>query len=249
MSLIENRASALAGRTAVITGASKRIGREIALSLAAEGAGVVVHYRRSAREAATVCDEIRQYGVDAWAIGADLGSAGDVNAFIGRALEIAGNVDILINNASLFTKSTLSDITFDDLLNTMMVNAWSPLVLCREFKKLVGKGAIVNILDSRIAGHDPSHLGYHLSKRTFYALTLAMAVEFAPDITVNAVAPGGILPPPGKDRAYLEQLAAGIPLKRHGDPQDVSHAVNFLLSSGFITGQVLFVDGGSHLYG
>jgi NAD(P)-dependent dehydrogenase (short-subunit alcohol dehydrogenase family) len=103
------------------------------------------------------------------------------------------------------------------------------------------------MLDSRIAGLDMSHVAYILSKRALAALTEMMAVEFAPGIAVNGVAPGLILPPPGKDEAYLDELAKGLPLKRHGNPGDIADAVMYLLRSDFVTGQVIFVDGGRRL--
>jgi NAD(P)-dependent dehydrogenase (short-subunit alcohol dehydrogenase family) len=120
-------------------------------------------------------------------------------------------------------------------------------VLSREFARLAGHGKIINLLDTRIVGDDRSHVAYILSKQVFALLMNRMAVEFAPRITVNGVAPGLILPPAGKDESYLEDLARTIPLKRHGDPADIADAVLYLLNSDFVAGQVIFVDGGRHL--
>ena len=131
----------------------------------------------------------------------------------------------------------------------MQVNAWAPFVLSREFAKQVGRGKIVNLLDSRLNSYDWSHVAYFLSKHVFSVLTKMTALQFAPEITVNVVAPGLILPPLGKDQSYLDPLVGKVPLKRHGSPRDIAEAVIYLLGSDFVTGQVIHVDGGQHLTG
>ena len=159
----------------------------------------------------------------------------------------AGSIDILINNASIFSPSTLMDLGFGDLTRHMQVNAWAPFVISREFARLVGRGKIINLLDTKIHGYDQTHVAYILTKHMLSVLTRMCALEFAPGITVNAVAPGLILPPLGKDESYLEQLSPAVPLKRHGGPGDIANTVIYLLKSDFVTGQVIFVDGGRHL--
>lgn len=237
----------LEGKTAVVTGAAKRLGREIALALADAGVNVVVHYRESAAEAQELRAEVVARGAKAWLVKADFDDADAPARLISEALDAAGSLDILVNSASLFLPSTIQDMDFAGLTRMMQVNAWAPLALSREFARRVGRGKIVNLLDSRIAGFDAAHVAYILSKRALSVLTEMMALEFAPDITVNGVGPGLILPPPGKDEAYLDVLAKGVPLKRHGNPTDVADAVLYLLRSDFVTGQVIFVDGGRRL--
>lgn len=237
----------LDGKTALVTGAAKRIGREIALALADAGANVVVHYRESVEEADKLHTELVARGVKSWLVKADFDDAEAPVRLISDALAAAGSLDILVNSASLFLPSTIQDMDFAGLTRLMQVNAWAPLALSREFARRVGRGKIVNLLDSRIAGFDMSHVAYILSKRALAVLTEMMAVEFAPGITVNGVAPGLILPPAGKDEAYLDELAKGLPLKRHGNPGDIADAVLYLLGSDFVTGQVIFVDGGRRL--
>jgi pteridine reductase len=131
----------------------------------------------------------------------------------------------------------------------MRVNTFAPLVLGRAFIKQKRVGAIVNFLDTRMTGYDRDHSAYQLSKLSLSSLTKMMALEFAPCVRVNAVAPGPILPPLGKDSAYMERLASTNPLHRIGNLGDVTGAVLFLLKSTYITGQVLYVDGGYHLKG
>lgn len=237
----------LAGKTALVTGAAKRIGRETALSLADEGASVIIHYRDSVDEAKELCREIREKGVSAWTLQADFEKPEEYETLIRRALDEAGGLDILVNNASIFPPDTLDNITFESLVTNIQVNAWAPFSLAREFKRMVGRGMIINMLDSRIEDADWSHVGYILSKHVLAAMTKMMALDYAPDIRVNAVAPGLILPPPGKDESYIEALKDTVPLRKHGDPQDVADAVVYLAKSDFLTGEVIFVDGGRQL--
>lgn len=131
----------------------------------------------------------------------------------------------------------------------MEVNAWVPLTLSRDFAQRVGGGSIINLHDTHLEGFDFRHAGYILSKHVLAELTRMMALAFAPRVTVNAVAPGLILPPPGADESYLESHSHALPLQRRGGPLDIAEAIVFLLRSDFITGQVIHVDGGRHLQG
>jgi pteridine reductase len=238
----------LRGKTAVVTGAARRIGRAVSIALGEAGANVVIHDHQSLRgECENLCDEMDHLGVKTWIVTADFQDPSDSASLIDRALKVAGNLEMLVNSAAIFEGDTLRDADFKNLMNHMQINAWSPLILIREFSRLVGRGKIINLLDTRISGYDWKHVSYILSKHALHILTKMTALEFAPGITVNAVAPGLILPPPGKDVAYLDELAATVPLKRHGGTGDIVDAVLFLLRSDFITGQVIYVDGGRHL--
>ncbi len=239
----------LSGRTALITGGAKRLGRATALSLASEGVDVVVHYRGSEADAQATAADIEKAGQRAWTLQADLTDATQAETLIPRAIEMAGPIDILINNASIFPADKVMDFSPAELAANIQVHTMSPLQLGRAFAAQGGSGDIINFLDTRITDYDREHAAYHLSKRMLYTLTRMLAVELAPRIKVNAVAPGLILPPPGKDLTYLEQLKTTNPLQRYGGPEDITAAVIFLLKSDFITGQVIFVDGGRHLRG
>ena len=143
----------------------------------------------------------------------------------------------------------MTDFTQEELLANLQVNALSPLWLCRAFAAQQRAGAVVNFLDTRISDYDREHAAYHLSKRMLHALTKMLALELAPRIRVNAVAPGLILPPPGQDETYLRRHINTNPLRRIGTPEGVAAAALFLLRSAFVTGQVIYVDGGRHLKG
>ena len=237
------------GLSALITGAAKRIGRAIALALARAGANVLIHYHSSEREAEELAGEIRKRGVKALILAADLSVPAEVKTFWLNAGENAGPFDILINNASIFPQDRLVDFSPEDLVRNININALAPTLLSRAFAAGGRRGSIINLLDCRIVDYDAGHVGYHLSKRMLFSLTRMMALEFAPNIRVNAVAPGLILPPEDSDAGYRERQAGTNCLKRWGRPEDVTRAVLFLLESDFITGQVVYVDGGRFLKG
>ncbi|HTG01893.1 MAG TPA: SDR family oxidoreductase [Nitrospirota bacterium] len=241
-------ASRMKGRVALITGAHKRIGRAIALALAEEGVSIAAHSRAPLRvEEETVCREITANEVKCWNIAADLEKPDEYYTLIARTIELCGRLDFLVNSASIFLSGTLKTIGLSDVVRHAHVNAWAPFVLSRDFARLAGRGAIVNLLDTNITGFDDDHAAYILSKKMLAELTRICALEFAPHVTVNAVAPGLILPPAGKDEGYLAERARTVPLKQHGSAEDIADAVVYLLGSDFVTGQTIFVDGGMHL--
>ncbi len=238
----------LQGQTALVTGAAVRIGRAIARALAREGVHTVLHCRTSVDEAKDLADEVRGLGVEAWVLTADFAKREEYETLLARATELAGReLDILVNSASIFPLSTLRDITFEDLVLNMQINAWVPFSLSRELAARGGRRKILNLVDSRVTSDDPTHTAYMLSKHVLNALTRMCALEFAPDVTVNGIGPGLILPPPGQDDAYLDRLTYTVPLKRHGDAEDIAEAAIYLLKSTFVTGTLLFVDGGRHM--
>jgi NAD(P)-dependent dehydrogenase (short-subunit alcohol dehydrogenase family) len=244
----ETLSNRLKGRTALITGASKRIGRALAIALAEEGVNIVAHDRRSLEaETIKVCGEVEECGARSWKVIADLERPEEYESLIAQAIKAAGSLDVLVNNASIFLPNTLMDVGLSDVTRHVQVNAWAPFVLSREFARLADRGKIINLLDTRITGYDRAHVAYVLSKKMLAALTIMSALEFAPGFTVNGVAPGLILPPNGKDESYLDRLAENVPLKKHGGPGDIADAVLYLLRNDFVTGQIIYVDGGKHL--
>ena len=251
MADISDRALPLKGRTALVTGAARRIGRGVALALAEAGADVVVHYRGSGDEAEATASLIRQAGPRAWCVQADLADGDQAGELLAHAAETAsGPVDILVNSASAFTADTVMDFTPQSLLASVQLHAMAPLALARAFAaQRIPAGDIVNFLDGRMEDYDRRHVSYHLGKRMLWTITRMLAMELAPAIKVNAVAPGLILPPEGRDEQYLAGLAYTNPLNRVGSVAGVAAAVRMLVESDFITGQVIYIDGGRHIRG
>lgn len=239
----------LKGKTALITGAAKRLGAALAKAIAAEGAHVVIHCNHSRDEADRVADAIIDAEGNASIIECNLADSTLTDALMGRAIALAGPVDILINNASIFEEAPFMEMEPDIIHRNMNINAVAPMLIARRFAEQRRKGCIINMLDTMVMDYDKHHVPYHLSKRVLHTLTRIMAVEFAPKVRVNAIAPGLILPPPGKDVSYLEGLAHSNPLHKHGGATDVVNAALYLLHAEFVTGQTLFVDGGRHLRG
>jgi pteridine reductase len=240
----------LAGSVALITGAGQRLGRATAESLAAHGADVVIHYFRSADAAVAAVAAIEKLGRRGWMVRADLDQPDQAQTVVSQASQACGRaIDILVNSASYFESNRITEVTPEDIQANIRVHALAPLLLSRGLAAQGAGGRIINMLDTRIVDYDRDHAAYHLSKRMLFTLTRMLAVELAPRITVNAVAPGAILPAPGASREQFEQLAQAAPLGRVGEPQDVIKAILFLLDSPFITGQVIFVDGGRHMRG
>ncbi len=247
----------LSGKKALITGGAVRIGREIALQLARAGCEVVVQYQRSAAEAEGLVATMREGGTRAHALQADLRDEQDTDALLDQVWHCCGGLDILVNNAAVFHKSGLMDSDRTHLLAELAVNALAPISLMRAFarRKPMHSGAaaegpvgrIVNILDRRVAGIEKGMLPYLLSKRMLRDATRIAALELGPGMSVNAVAPGPVLPPPGEGDSYLQDHAGAMVMGRRPTPADVAQAVQFLLESDVITGQVLFVDSGQHL--
>jgi len=239
----------LAGKTALVTGGAKRIGRACALALADAGVSVAIHFNTSQHEAESVAMAVRHRGPEGWTVQADLSDPDDAKELLARAVEAAGPVDILLNNAAIFPSSTLTSFTLDDLATNVQMNAMAPLQLARAFAAQEREGALINFLDTRIADYDSEHVAYHLSKQMLHSLTRMMAIDFAPLVRVNAVAPGIVLPPVGRGAVDLEALACTTPLRAVGCPEDVADAVMFLVQSTFVTGQIIYVDGGRHMRG
>lgn len=235
------------GSVALVTGGGRRIGRALSLELASLGIFVVVHYNRSEEEARKVVESICKRGGKALALQADLSNPAEVEGLLLRAVTQAGPLDYLINNSSSYSESGLHDLSLENLSTDLQVNTCAPLQLCRAFAGQKRKGAIINMLDTRIHSYDREHVGYHLSKRALFSLTRMLAWEYAPHVRVNAIAPGIILPPEGEGLEWLEKLRHTNPLDSYGTVEDITDAALFLLASEFITGEVIHVDGGRHI--
>jgi pteridine reductase len=239
----------LSDKVALITGSGVRLGRAMALALAERGCDIIVHYHRSDDEANEVVTHIRQMGRRAVALSADLRDAGRAGELIERGAQALGQVDILINSASLFERGTLDETTEALWDHHLAVNLKAPFFLCQAFARQIGerRGHIINMVDWRVARPGTAYLAYYMSKTGLLALTESLAQALGPNVQVNAIAPGAILPPPGDDGSYFRKLAQRVPLKRTGSPEEIVKGVLYLLDSDFVTGETLFITGGEHL--
>ena len=237
----------LSGRTALVTGGAVRLGRAIALGLAARGADIALHYRSSEAAARETAEEIRRLGRKCMPIQADLLQTAALEQILDAAKSLNGNITILVNSAAIFERGTLAETTPELWEKTVAINLRAPLFLSRAFAAQTDSGDIVFLADARVRRPAGEYLAYALTKSAVVSLTRGLAVSLAPGIRVNAVAPGAILPPPGKGQAHIERLLPGIPLGRIGKPDDVVRAVQYLLEADFVTGQILDVSGGAYL--
>ena len=240
----------LDGRVALVTGAARRLGRAIAGALAARGARVAVHYHRSGGEAEELVAAIRQADGTAEAFAADLALPAAVEDLAAAVTERLGPVDVLVNNASVFYPTPLATVGEGEWDDTMGVNLKAPYLLSLRLGRAMrtrGAGKIVSLAD--IAAFRPfrDYLPYSVSKAGLVALTEGLARLLAPEVQVNCIAPGPILPPEEWGEAERARVVARTPLARFGAPADVVAAVLYLVESDFVTGTTLVVDGGRAL--
>ncbi len=241
----------LDGKVAIVTGGAVRLGRAMVLALAGQGVKVCLHYGHSQAAAAQTLEEIQSSGGTASSVRADLlEPAAAARTIVDHALDQFGQADILVNSAAIFEDTNLADMTEVIWDRHFTINLKAPFFLCQAFVGQlhpVRPAHIVNVADWRALRPGIDHLAYTLTKSALVTLTHSLAQQLAPNVQVNAIAPGAILPPRDKDRKYLEQLAQRIPLQRTGDLTEVCDALLFLLRSDFITGEILRITGGEEL--
>jgi len=242
----------LEGRVVLVTGAGVRVGRAIALALGRAGAHVAVHHRTSSRGAGEVVAAIRADGNRAEAFAADLADPAQIAALVDGVEARVGPLSALVNSAAVFERADFLETSAEQLERQWAVNARAPYLLAQAAARRMsarGRGDIVNVAD--VGGALSPWRGYSaycMSKAALAMLTRCLALELAPAIRVNAVAPGTVLPPEGMEPGALDALRSRIPQRRFGEPDDVAQAVLFFLAGPtFITGQILAVDGGRSL--
>jgi NAD(P)-dependent dehydrogenase (short-subunit alcohol dehydrogenase family) len=237
----------LTGKTALITGGAKRVGRAITLELAKAGANVVINYNSSSQDAQTAAKEAEAYGVEAMIVQADVSEYEQVKAMMDAALDRFGVIDILVNNASMFKKTPFptDDLEAWHKTTGILINGsfyCANLLAPKMLEK--GEGAIVNIIDLSAWEAWPNFTAHAVGKSALLAMTRQFALELAPAVRVNAVAPGPVLPPPDYSEEKIKRTAGKTLLNRWGTAEDVAHAVRFFIEADYITGDVIAVDGG-----
>lgn len=235
-------------RTALVTGAGRRIGRAIALKLAAHSWDVAIHCGHGIEEAEAVAREAEALGARTAVIPADLADESALPGIIDRGVEALGPLSLLVNNASTFDDDRFGALDRARWDGHFAVNLRAPVVLAECFARQAPVGAhIVNLLDQRVLRPNPLFFSYALSKSALWTATQMMAQALAPRIRVNAVAPGPVLPSSHQDMTAFAREAAGTLLGHPSSPEEVAGAVAFLATAPSITGQMIAVDAGQHL--
>lgn len=241
---------------ALVTGSAKRIGREMALTLAAKGFDIAIHYNNSKTDALKLANEItRKFKVKSEIFYCDLQQSATVKKLAIDVIKKFPNLNLLINNASIFHESKFLTAPESELLDNLNTHFISPLILAKEFAKHViankiKDAQIINIVDKNIVRFDTNYFYYLLSKKNLAELTKMLALELAPQIRVNGIAPGFILNSVNaKDvsEEYVQKLVKKIPLHKKGDVKNICQTIEFLLANDFISGEIIFVDGAASL--
>jgi NAD(P)-dependent dehydrogenase (short-subunit alcohol dehydrogenase family) len=237
-------------RAALVTGGGRRLGRAIALALADAGFAVAIHCHASREDAEATAAEIRERGVKAIILVADLARESDVETLIPAAEAALGPLGVLVNNASLFERDSWDDVSRASWDAHMEPNLRAPFVLMQMFARALpttSEGVVINLLDQRVWSLTPHFISYTLSKAGLWALTQTMALALAPHIRVNAIGPGPALPSPRQSVEQFARQAASVPLGHGTGEDEVARAAIALLALPSVTGQMLALDGGQHL--
>ncbi len=240
-------------KVALITGGAKRVGRAIAQTLASAGYDIVFTYRTSESAANELVASLRSMGRRSLAIQADLADPEPAADLIHREVRHTfGRLDILVNNASIYTPTPLQQVKLKELQRFMAIHAYAPLLLCQRFESMLraGGGHVINMVDILAERPWPQYVGYCASKAALLNQTLSLARELAPQVTVNGIAPGIVEWPEDMPQAERDAYLNNIPLQRAGSPQDVARLVLYLITDGsYITGQIIRLDGGRSVVG
>jgi pteridine reductase len=239
----------LQGRAALVTGAGRRLGRAIAIALAARGMDVAVHYGRAATGARETAAEIERMGRRAPCLPADLSDPNAPADLVDQAMKALGRLDVLVNSAAVMVRTPVGDVTPAAWDAMFAVNLRAPFFAAQAAAPHLARvqGSIINLADLAAFETWPAYVPHGISKAGVVQMTRALARALAPDVRVNAVAPGTVLLPESWPEETTRKLAATTPLKRIGSPEDVTRAVMFLLESDYVTGETLIVDGGRHI--
>jgi NAD(P)-dependent dehydrogenase (short-subunit alcohol dehydrogenase family) len=244
-------------KAALITGAADRLGRAMALDLAARGTDVVVHYASSKSKAQDVAREAQALGVKAVAIQADLTDREQTDGLVTRAVDAVGQLDVLINNASVFEYDNIETATHDGWDRHISSNFHAPFILTQSFAaqcpetgsdgEPMAQAAIINMVDQRVRNYTPEFMTYSLAKNALWTLTQTGAQALAPRVRVNAIGPGPTLQGARQSLEHFQGQRRNTILERGANVDDILGAMRFFLDAPAVTGQLICVDGGQHL--
>jgi len=239
-----------AAQTALITGSARRIGRAIALDLAAHGWRVAIHYRNSRDEAEVLAGEVQRAGGAAVAVSANLADLGDVQSLIERCADVLGPVTCLVNNASEFFLDTIGSVTPEGWDTHLDINLKAPVFLAQALYANLPAGVegnVINIIDQRVWRPTPDFFSYTISKAGLWTATQTLAQAMAPRVRVNAIGPGPVLQSVHQTQADFAAETLTTPLQRGPSLPEIAAAVRFILATPSMTGQMIALDGGQHL--
>jgi NAD(P)-dependent dehydrogenase (short-subunit alcohol dehydrogenase family) len=239
-----------APRTALVTGGARRLGRAIALKLAAEGWDVAIHCHHSRADAEETAGAIRALGRRSQVVVADLGRETEVEGVLPQLRAGIGPLSCLVNNASVFEMDKVDTVTRDSWDRHIETNLRAPLVLSQAFARQLpadAEGNIINMLDQRVWKLTPYFLSYTVAKMGLWTLTRTLALALAPRIRVNAIGPGPTLPSPRQSAEHFAAQSAAMPLGHGAGPAEIAAAAIYILGSPSMTGQMIALDGGEHL--
>ncbi len=237
-------------RTALVTGAARRIGRAIALDLAAKGFAVGIHYHRSEADAEHVAASIKAEGGRAVLLQADLGEESESTTLVPRLAKALGPPGLLVNNASLFERDEALTATRESWDAHIETNLRAPFVLTQAFARHLpddAEGLVINMLDQRVWNVTPHFTSYTVSKAGLWTITQTLALALAPRVRVNAIGPGPVMPSTRQTRAQFDRQVASVPLRRSATLDDICAAIHFMIAARSMTGQMIALDGGQHL--
>lgn len=232
---------------ALVTGSAIRLGKHIALALAAEGYDIALHYHSSSDKAKATAEEIRSLGVDCETFQFNLKEAGQIFSFVQKVKDRFPQLNLLINSASGYEQATIRNTSVNTFDTQFALNLRAPFFLTQAFAKTVSTGNVINILDNKIGFNQFNYAAYLLSKKAFAEFTRMAALELAPQIRVNGVAPGVVLPAKTRSQEYIDWRIQGIPLRMQGETIHITKAILSLLQNDFISGQIIVVDGGENI--
>lgn len=233
-------------QAALVTGGATRLGRYFSEALADAGYDIALHVNRSREEAEEVARVIRAKGRECEIFPCDF-LTDDLNALLQSATQRFPGLNLLLNSASAYEPAPIAATELAMLETQFRVNMFTPLLLTRHFAEAVEKGQVINIIDNKVAYHQYPYAAYLLSKKSLAEVTRMAALEFAPQLRVNGIAPGVVLPASQRTSDYIQWRIEGIPVSHQGNPDHLVQALHYLLDNAFVTGQILFVDGGESI--
>ena len=233
--------------TALVTGGAVRLGKVFTLSLSEAGYNLTIHYNTSFNEATTTADKVRKSGVACETFQFDFSREHDASELITKVRTRFPDLNVLINSTSVYDQVIMMETPVEIFEKVFKVNFQTPYFLTKAFAQQCRKGNVINIVDNKIAFNQYHYSAYLLSKKVLAEFTKLAAVELAPDVRVNGLSPGVVLPATVRSKDYVDWRIEGIPVKRQGETNSIAQALQYFLNNDFVCGQILTVDGGESL--